>query len=402
MSYELERKHLLTEEEINNLITIINSDLSDFEKAKQLRAVCKGAVLLNNINKYETTDFKKAVILKRVLSYYEKYGQLGYMKTHYTPYKCTPEELGIRKEKLIKLSQTLNSNISEYNKAMTIFELYKDSEVFRRSYSLFVKLGASDPRLDSIREELKNVDYYYNKMKEYERLGYLIDYRYYQKTTDYRENYPYAKYIITQYLNTNSYNFHDFLEDYGLTETTFNICLETLKELDVDLFNQYQEKHQINENILLMHNIEIFKDIYLGITTGYLKDGTEFNAFEFFKRLPISSNGALYTNLKKYFVHNKIEGINLILNYVCRNNFQVTEVTKNLDSEQILNSYNNNPTIDINAIRFILTYLQQNNIPINKITYNYAKNMYLNNEFNISIILEHQDQIKSQKKTLIP
>ncbi len=402
MSYELERKHLLTEEEINNLITIINSDLSDFEKAKQLRAVCKGAVLLNNINKYETTDFKKAVILKRVLSYYEKYEQLGYMKTHYTPYKCTPEELGIRKEKLIKLSQTLNSNISEYNKAMTIFELYKDSEVFRRSYSLFVKLGASDPRLDSIREELKNVDYYYNKMKEYERLGYLIDYRYYQKTTDYREIYPYAKYITNQYLNTNSYNFNDFLECYGLTENAFNFCLETLKELDVDLFNQYQEKHQISENLLLMHNIEIFKDLSLGITTGHLKDGTEFNAFEFFKRLPISSNGALYTNLKKYFVHNKIEGINLILNYVCRNNFQVTEVTKTLDSEQILNSYNNNPTLDINAIRIILTYLQQNNIPINKITYNYAKNMYLNNEFNISIILEHQDQIKSQKKTLIP
>lgn len=402
MSYELERKHLLTEEEINNLITIINSDLSDFEKAKQLRAVCKGAVLLNNINKYETTDFKKAVILKRVLSYYEKYGQLGYMKTHYTPYKCTPEELDIRKEKLIKLSQTLNSNISEYNKAMTIFELYKDSEVFRRSYSLFIKHGASDPILDSIREELKNVDYYYNKMKEYERLGYLIDYRYYQKTTDYREIYPYAKYITNQYLNTNSYNFNDFLECYGLTETAFNFCLEILKELDVDLFNQYQEKHQISENLLLMHNIEIFKDLSLGITTGYLKDGTEFNAFEFFKRLPISSNGALYTNLKKYFVHNKIEGINLILNYVCRNNFQVTEVTKTLDSEQILNSYNNNPTLDINAIRIILTYLQQNNIPINKITYNYAKNMYLNNEFNISIILEHQDQIKSQKKTLIP
>ena len=164
---------------------------------------------------------------------------------------------------------------------MIVFGLYKDSEVFRRSYSLFIKLGASDPRLDSIREELKNVDYYYNKIKEYERLGYLIDYRYYQKTTDYRENYPYAKYIITQYLNANSYNFHDFLEDYGLTETTFNICLETLKELDVDLFNQYQEKHQINENILLMHNIEIFKDIYLGITTGYLKDGTEFNRVEF-------------------------------------------------------------------------------------------------------------------------
>ena len=80
----------------------------------------------------------------------------------------------------------------------------------------------------------------------------------------------------------------------------------------------------------------------------------------------------------------------------------MTEVTKTLDSEQILNSYNNNPTLDINAIRIILTYLQQNNIPINKITYNYAKNMYLNNEFNISIILEHQDQIKSQKKTLIP
>ena len=37
MSYELERKHLLTDEEINKLLTILNSDLQDFEKAQQLR-----------------------------------------------------------------------------------------------------------------------------------------------------------------------------------------------------------------------------------------------------------------------------------------------------------------------------------------------------------------------------
>lgn len=402
MSYELERNRILTEEEINKLLFIVNSDLQDFEKAKQLRTICKGTTLLMNINKYETTNFKNAVTLKKILSYYEKYENLGYMRRHYNSYKCTMEELNVRKENLIKLSQILKSKLSEYQKAMNIFELYKDSEIFRRSYSLFLKNGTNDPKLDNIKEELKNIDYYYAKIKEYERLGYLAEYRYYQKTTDYRENYPYAKYIINQYLNNNSYNFNDFLECYGLTETAFNFCLETLKELDVNLFNQYQEKHQISENLLLMHNIEIFKDLYLGITTGYLKDGTEFNAFEFFKRLPISSNGALYTDLKKYFVHNKIEGLNLILNYVCRNNFQVAEVTKTLDSEQILNSYNNNPTLDINAIRVILTYLQQNKIPINKITYNYAKKMYLNNEFNISTILERQDQIKSQKKTLIP
>ena len=78
MSYELERKHLLTDEEINKLLTIINSDLQDFEKAQQLRVICKGSVLLNNINKYETTDFKKAVILKRILSYYEKYENRNY------------------------------------------------------------------------------------------------------------------------------------------------------------------------------------------------------------------------------------------------------------------------------------------------------------------------------------
>lgn len=402
MSYELERNRILTEKEINKLLFIVNSDLQDFEKAKQLRTICKGTTLLMNINKYETTNFKNAVTLKKILSYYEKYENLGYMRRHYNSYKCTMEELNVRKENLIKLSQILKSKLSEYQKAMNIFELYKDSEIFRRSYSLFLKNGTNDSKLDSIKEELKNIDYYYTKIKEYERLGYLAEYHYYQKTTDYRENYPYAKYIANQYLNTNYYNFNDFLEEYGLTETAFNFCLETLKELDVNFFNQYQEKHQISENLLLMHNIEIFKDLYLGITTGYLKDGTEFNAFEFFKRLPISSNGALYTDLKKYFVHNKIEGLNLILNYVCRNNFQVAEVTKTLDSEQILNSYNNNPTLDINAIRVILTYLQQNKIPINKITYNYAKKMYLNNEFNISTILERQDQIKSQKKTLIP
>ena len=35
MSYELERNRILTEEEINKLLTIINSDLQDFEKQQE-------------------------------------------------------------------------------------------------------------------------------------------------------------------------------------------------------------------------------------------------------------------------------------------------------------------------------------------------------------------------------
>ena len=73
MSYELERNRILTEEEINKLLFIVNSDLQDFEKAKQLRTICKGTTLLMSINKYETTNFKNAVTLKKILSYYEKY-----------------------------------------------------------------------------------------------------------------------------------------------------------------------------------------------------------------------------------------------------------------------------------------------------------------------------------------
>ena len=65
MSYELERNRILTEEEINKLLFIVNSDLQDFEKAKQLRTICKGTTLLMNINKYETTNFKNAVTLKK-------------------------------------------------------------------------------------------------------------------------------------------------------------------------------------------------------------------------------------------------------------------------------------------------------------------------------------------------
>ena len=110
MSYELERNRILTEEEINKLLFIVNSDLQDFEKAKQLRTICKGTTLLMSINKYETTNFKNAVTLKKILSYYEKYENLGYMRRHCNSYKCTMEELNVRKENLIKLSQILNQN----------------------------------------------------------------------------------------------------------------------------------------------------------------------------------------------------------------------------------------------------------------------------------------------------
>lgn len=402
MSYELERNRILTEEEINKLLFIVNSDLQDFEKAKQLRTICKGTTLLMNINKYETTNFKNAVTLKKILSYYEKYENLGYMRRHYNSYKCTMEELNVRKENLIKLSQILKSKLSEYQKAMNIFELYKDSEIFRRSYSLFLKNGTNDPKLDNIKEELKNIDYYYAKIKEYERLGYLAEYRYYQKTTTYRQNYAYAKYITNEYINTNSFNLSDFLEYYGLDKKAFDFCISTIKELDVDLYKKYQEKQQTNDKTLLLSNIEIFKDIEYGINTGYLKDGTKFNEYEFFKRLPIAVNGALYSNLIKYFSTNKIKKFNTIILYIYHNNFQRIEVTKTLDLEQILVKYNNNPTLDLSIISTILSYLELNKVPINKITYKYAKKMYLNNEFNISTILERQDQIKSQKKTLIP
>lgn len=118
--------------------------------------------------------------------------------------------------------------------------------------------------------------------------------------------------------------------------------------------------------------------------------------------MPIAVNGALYSNLIKYFSTNKIKKFNTIILYIYHNNFQRIEVTKTLDLEQILVKYNNNPTLDLSIISTILSYLELNKVPINKITYNYAKKMYLNNEFNISTILERQDQIKSQKKTLIP
>ena len=237
---------LITMKDINYMFSIINSDLSEEEKAIKLYSFCNKSSLINNVELYNTLELEQVEKLKELIRIYKDYEDKGLFKSAKNPYKCTLEEIALRLSKINLVFEIINSDDKDYNKVEQLLSLFKSTEEFRKSYALFNKFGKKDERLSSAREALDNFDLLYAKFKEYETKGIVDDVRYILSIQDYLQNYEYAKFIIEHYIESSeSYKESEFLTELGLDKDTFNFCIQTIEELDVDLYRQFLEKKEM-------------------------------------------------------------------------------------------------------------------------------------------------------------
>ena len=82
-------------------------------------------------------------------------------------YKCDVEELQKRVDNLNIIYKALKSNLAEDEKVKIVFEIFKDKDEFNKKYSLLIKFGTNDPRLDSAREALNDFDFISNTINSF-------------------------------------------------------------------------------------------------------------------------------------------------------------------------------------------------------------------------------------------
>lgn len=394
--------------DVNYMLSIANSDLSDDEKATKLYSFCNYYTLLRNATMYKTLGLEDAEKIEQLKAIYDDYDKRGCFDLARNPYKCTLEEIELRLIKLNKAMDIVSSESNEYKKAEQLLELYQSSEELRKSYTLFVKFGKKDTRLDSARVALDNFDTILNTFKTLEEKGVIDNVKYALSIRDYFDNYQYASFAISHYITSSeSYKEREFLNELGIDKETFDFCVSTIEELNVDLFKQYEDKKQQNAKIRYMHNVMTIQLLAEGINTGVLPDSTPFDMLEFLKRVPFKYSTNFMQTIAEFMKKNNPNEYSTMMSYIYSNRLHIGAVFNPLNTKSLYQTKTTVNGIEITHqdIDTIIDYLKINNIPIISKAYILARTKYLNGEFTAESVKEQKQEFyqnKGKVKVLIP
>ena len=241
-----------------------------------------------------------------------------------------------------------------------------------------------------------------------EAKGIIDNVRYVLSIQDYLQNYKYAKFAIGHYIESSeSYKESEFLSELGLDKDTFNFCVSTIEELDVDLYRQFLEKKEINNKIRCVKNAETITNLANGINTGILSDGTQFDLLEFTKRIPFKKSNNFTVVLIDFMKRNNPQDMNTIIRYIYGNGLNTPSAFAPLDLKGIYTTKTTINGVEITNTDndIIIDYLTVNNIPLIHKTYVLARTKYLNGEITAEMVQKQKEQLELNKiptKVLIP
>lgn len=340
-------------------------------------------------------------------------------------YRTIRIQLEDKIDDLNKVINIIDSDISDYNKAYEISKIYNNLEKFKKEFLFMLELDSDDQVFGYYVSRIKEICLI---LKKYEKLGIMGNVNYVRKREKIFDNYLYGKYVIESYIEySNSYNIINFLEEMGINQEIFDFCIETIKELDLELYNEYVRKKNINIKNNYLESVYNLKDIVNGIKTGYLFDGTNFNLLEFFKRVPfkyidvyrkeydefmninsgIKDAGRFGSRLLSFSKVIVADDYNLIKEYVSLNEIQYVNYVDNDKLKEIYsgikitvvnNGRKESIILNDEIIDKLYLYMVYNKLPLLSQVFNIVKNEYLCGNIDLSII----DNKKGIVRTLIP
>lgn len=292
----------------------------------------------------------------------------------------------------------INSNLSEEEKAIKLYS-------FCNLHSLISNRDLYNTlELEQVEKFKELIRVYRN----YEAKGIIDNVRYVLGIQDYLQNYKYAKFAIGHYIESSeSYKESEFLSELGLDKDTFNFCVSTIEELDVDLYRQFLEKKEINNKIRCVKNAETITNLANGINTGILSNGTQFDLLEFTKRIPFKKSNNFTVVLIDFMKRNNPQDMNTIIRYIYGNGLNTPSAFAPLDLKGIYTTKTTINGVEITNTDndIIIDYLTVNNIPLIHKTYVLARTKYLNGEITAEMVQKQKEQLELNKiptKVLIP
>lgn len=380
--------------EINNRYTvydklykIIKSDMSDYDKVALIDSIFIPSLVDFIDSDYKNRDF--------IISKIKEYQQKGLFRH---TYHTSLDEVKERLARLNVAYDIINSDASEYYKLDRLLCIYKDSNDFKRQYSYMVKSGGNDPRLDEARTALDEYDYLYACFREYE--SKCSDFvKYSKKKESYYQNYKYAKFVVTSYVELESYKENIFFSLLGIDKNIFDFCVSTIEETDVELYKRFLDKKELNNKIRFIKNKEELSSL---INDMKLVESRKFDVVEFLRRVPFKDSKNFISTLFDFVNRVFPEDYGMIRNYIYDNRLHASVNFKPVD---VIDVYNTKTTVNgVEVTDFdkanIFNYIKVNNIPLVIKTYSIVLSRYMNGLITPEMVHEQCSKVNMEPKTV--
>ncbi len=349
-----------------------------------------------------TKEYLASADIIRMINYIKK-EYLAMIEAEKTKYKISEEELQTRIDKLKKLDELFKNCDNPYIRFDKMQKLFKNPGIMHKTYTLLIRYGKDDPKLDEIRPLLNRFSIYYNEFrKSFKNDIHDTVTSAYQEELD-KDKISYAKFIIEEYIKSeSSFKLNEFLEKYGLDSESFLYLTNIIKSNDIALYYEYIIKRSENDKAINAIYTNIIDDLNYAILNGEFVYGNKFDLLEFIKEIPFKEDKDFIISIDDFMsIHNKLVKEN-ILKYIRYNNLDKADSFKIYSPEDLLKAkiIVGGVTLNQDEIKSIISYLDYRNIPLYKSAFGIASRMYLNNEITLDNVFNRVK--KSQQPIIIP
>ena len=373
-NYKIKKSNeVLGTKAIDYMLSIINSSLTDEEKAINLYSFCNEYyVEISSIHydlQPESSWAKKMNIIKNT---YRKYSSLGYFKPAKNSYRCSITELKERLKNLKQVSLIIKSDASDYEKGSKLIKMFKNKTSFERHFGIIIRYGKNDDKLANFRSELDNITYLAQELDKY--IGV------YNKVHETKLT-KVEKDILESYISefSNSKNREVILKKIDISSAKFIKILAKAKKYDAELYQRYLLT-TTPSSLSKEEELSILSELISSIKTGEFIDGTKFDTLELIKRIPYEDRNDRVTYLRKVLHKSEILDKEVLLKYLSVNNITDSNINEKIIIKNIMESKTIVDNIEItNSDKdLILDYLKVRGIPFVSKAYAVAKKMFVN------------------------
>ena len=220
----------------------------------------------------------------------------------------------IKLDRLKKLIDIYNSNDKILNRLEKICRICSSSYDFAKIYlgQNAVSLLNNDFYKNN-KDKVVELYLFLKRNEENGKVSFINDYIY---NEDYLECYDYSKFVINGFINDNSITFAAFLSDFGIKPSVFQFCVETVQELDKELYKKFLSSCKTKNKKYCIGCYKNIKNIINGIKTGYLLDGSKFDEEVFWELVPFKENKSFEKIIRDYVEKNFWQDYSYFLLYL--------------------------------------------------------------------------------------
>ena len=292
-------------------------------------------------------------------------------------------------DKIRRVIDIYNSEISEYDKIKKIDEIYPRIDDFNKTVKKFTSKIMDYDDYEEIAKKLIEISEFCMRQKE---IGKIDIVKQDNGNKVHKEVYEDALSFASDYIKYDGISIVDFCIKYGYDIKAVPRYEKSLEALNNELYIKYNIKKELNKKDRIMSTITKCVRLKNGITDGEI-DGHPFTVIDFFKEIPfctveerkeilrdfcikpISANNSGYRALFNFL---KLD-YDCVANFLKENNF-LNDSYNEINEKYILSgtTVRNNVFLGQDEKNEIINYMIENKIPFVKKAYFAVEEAYVN------------------------